>query len=191
MNIYFTASLSGKGQYLKHYQAIIKAVRKLGHKLTTDNVTAREPDDVWKETDIEAEKYYKKMLAWIKKADIVIAEVSYPSTGVGYEASLALNEGKPVIALHVKGKEAYLLEGSQLDKLQVVEYEIGHLSKILKRSIEEAKDTMDVRFNFFVSPKIVHFLDWISKTKKMPRAVYLRRLIESDMKKFKEYQKKA
>jgi hypothetical protein len=50
-------------------------------------------------------------------------------------------------------------------------------------------DTQDVRFNFFISPQIGNYLDWVSKNKRIPRAVYLRRLIEEDMKNNKEYER--
>jgi hypothetical protein len=50
-------------------------------------------------------------------------------------------------------------------------------------------ENIDTRFNFFISPKIGNFLDWIAKKKKLPRAVYLRKLIEDDMDKNKEYSK--
>ena len=45
-------------------------------------------DEIWK-TDI----------AWIQRADAVIAEVTNPSLGVGYEIAKAEEWGKPVLAL--------------------------------------------------------------------------------------------
>jgi len=189
MKIYFAASLTGKAQYGTNYQAILSQIRELGHTLVTTNVLDRTSKDVAKETAEQAGEYYKKMVSWIKQAELVVAEVSYPSTGIGYEISLALQEGTPVIALHVGDRFPYLLESTRVDRLQVVEYGLDELKDILKYAIEEAKSQLDVRFNFFVSPKIVTYLDWITKKRKMPRAVYLRRLIEQDMEKNKEFLK--
>ena len=61
------------------------------------------------------------------------------------------------------------------------------VEEALKLALDYASDQMDTRFNFFISPKHGNYLDWISKNKKVPRAVYLRRLIEKDMDENKEY----
>jgi len=36
---------------------------------------------------------------WISEADVIIAEVTNPSLGVGYEISLAESQNKPILAL--------------------------------------------------------------------------------------------
>ncbi len=38
-------------------------------------------------------------VAWIRAADIIVGEVTQPSSGVGYELGLAESVGKPVICL--------------------------------------------------------------------------------------------
>lgn len=60
---------------------------------------------------------------------------------------------------------------------------------LLKEAMSKAENKVDVRFNFFVTPRILLYLDWLAKNKKLPRSVYLRNLIESDMEKNKEYQR--
>ena len=42
---------------------------------------------------------YNNDIAWIKQADAIIAEVTSPSLGVGYEIAKAEEWGKPVLAL--------------------------------------------------------------------------------------------
>ncbi len=42
---------------------------------------------------------HDKDLAWVREADAVIAEVTNPSLGVGYEIAMAEQWGKPVLAL--------------------------------------------------------------------------------------------
>lgn len=187
MKIHFTASIHGQQQYRPNYETIIKTVEKLGHQLLSKNVLLRDTQDILEETAEQANLYYQKMVKWVRTADIVITEVSHPSIGIGYEISLALNFGKPVIILYTSKNAPYLLEGTQLDKLQLIEYRLEELPKVLEQAIKDAKDQMDVRFNFFISPRIGAYLDWITKHKKLPRAVFLRSLIEEHMKKNKEY----
>jgi len=52
---------------------------------------------------------------------------------------------------------------------------------------EKAREKVDVRFNFYISPEIGRYLDWISQRKKLPRSVFLRGLVERHMHVDKEY----
>jgi hypothetical protein len=96
---------------------------------------------------------------------------------------MALNMGKGVIALYMKNKYPFLLGGIQSDRLVIEEYAPKNVKEVLKMAFDQLTEQMDVRFNFFISPSIGAYLDWVAKTKKEPRAVYLRKLIEEDMKK--------
>jgi hypothetical protein len=44
-----------------------------------------------------------------------------------------------------------------------------------------------VRFNFFVSPKILTYLDWVGQKRMIPKSVFLRNLIEREMKKDRDF----
>jgi len=189
MKIYFTASVTGSKLYKDNYLGITNVLKELGHQVEDEFVDytgsqSRDEDDL-----DQRQKIHSKIMNYINTSDIVIAETSYSSTNVGYEISTALEKEKPVLILHVAGKAPMLLLGKESDKVQVVEYSLDNLKKVLNMAINDLKDQMDVRFNFFVSPKIVNYLDWIAKKRKMPRAVYLRRLIEKDMDKNKEFDK--
>ncbi len=122
----------------------------------------------------------------LKKTDITVAEISYPSLGVGHEITLALNSGKPVVALCLAGKKgtsALMLEGIQNERLQIVTYSPQNITAVLKRVMRQAEQIVDIRFNFFISPEHMQYLDWIAKNKKIPRSVFLRNLIDKEMKK--------
>jgi 2'-deoxynucleoside 5'-phosphate N-hydrolase len=187
MKIHFVGSLAGNKD---NYRMIINTIKKLGYEVVTEHSISRVLDDIKDEEPEDSRNYVKKMMNWIKKSDIVIVEVTQPEVGSGYELALGLQNEKPVIAMYTDGKDPKVLvgQGEISEKVQVVEYDADDIREVLAMAIDMAKDQQDVRFNFFVSPKIVRFLDWISKKKKMPRAVYLRRLIEKDMEKNKEYQ---
>ncbi len=185
MKIYFTASMSGKEEYGDNYEKIVESLERLGYEVIADHVLKKSSSDIINETTEERENHFKKVKRWISYADVVVAEASHPSTNVGYEISMALDREKPVLALYVRNKVPVLLIGVPSEKLALVSYDVSELDRLLKGSVEALKDQMDVRFNFFISPKIGAYLDWTAKTKKIPRAVYLRRLIEEDMKKSK------
>ncbi len=190
MKIYFTGPISrATSEIRENYALIIKKLQDLGHNVFADHLINKKADDIKNQTEEQALAVQRIMTKRKKYADLVIAEVTTPSFGVGQEIASAIANGKQVIAIHMPGCEPHLLRDEGEDSLYIVEYTRDTLRDVLEDYIDITKDQMDVRFNFFVSPNIVNYLDWIAKKKKMPRAVYLRRLIEKDMEKNKEFEK--
>lgn len=190
MKIYLTASISQRDYLSDYYKRIIKTCEKQGYKVYSGNLFKYESYREELQSQADRMEWYKNSLRAITSADIVIVEISYPSTAnVGHELSVALEKGKPVIALYKEDKNPVFLQGKADERLFLVPYTDDDIEDVLTDALKDASDQMDVRFNFFVSPKIVRFLDWIAKKKKMPRAVYLRRLIDQDMQKNKEFVK--
>lgn len=187
MKIYFVGSIAGKDKYGPNYKKIVEAAKELGHKVLEDTLRPN-TEEVYNITDEEKVDYYRCVLNWIKESDVVVAEASHPSIGVGFEISTALEKGKPVIVLYAEGQAPHFLEGLESEKLLLIKYDFEDLKKTLGDSLQFASEQADIRFNFFISPKISNFLDWMSKEKRIPRSVYLRRLIENDMNKNTEYQ---
>lgn len=184
MKIFFNTSVTGRNEYEENYKIIDRILQSTGHKVISAVFVATK-DQVVKETEQDAVTYYNKLTKWIKESDVLVFEVSYPSLGVGHEITWGLQLNKPTIVLYVKGKKPYILDAIQDEKLQVYEYSLDDIEHTLKDAIDYSTGLQDTRFNFFISPKISTYLDWISKEKRVPRAVYLRRLIEEDMKKNK------
>lgn len=183
MKVYFTASVEGKEQYQEEYRQIIETLKDLGAQVE-ELVMALSSEEGSRS---EKAQVYKKRNNLLRKADYVVAEISYPSVTVGYEISTALGMGKPVLVLRLKGTRTNILEGHPDDKFKLIEYEKGNLKSSLEKWIEAAGDMIDVRFNFFVPPRIVNYLNWLSKNKRIPRSVYLRNLIEKEMEENEEF----
>jgi hypothetical protein len=189
MKIYFDATVLGKEQGLgANYKAIYDTIEKLGHKNLSSTVLDMNAQSLFTQTNKEASDSYHKVIKTIKEADLVIFELSHSTLGMGYLAATVLQFGKPLIALHLPKKDLYILRGMESEKVTLAEYTMDTLEQVLKEAIAFASDSMDTRFNFFVPPHISHYLDWITKYKKLPRAVYLRELIEEHMRQNKEYQ---
>jgi len=187
MKAYFVGSIKGRENYLNNYKRIIDHLVK--NKIIVIEDTLRpSSDEVYSLSDKDKIAYYKQVLKWINDADVTIAEVSHPSIGVGYEISQAVEKEKPVIILYSNNEAPHFLEGIQSDKVILVQYTSDDLEDSLTAALEMASSKIDTRFNFFISPKIGNYLDWVSKKKKLPRAVYLRKLIEEDMKKNREFE---
>ncbi len=186
MKVYFNASPRFKRAFPDVVNQIFDLVENLGCSHTSDFISTVDVEDFYNKTDDEMVTYYKETTGALKVADVVILEMGIPSLALGYLANLAMSLGKPVIALYEKGNDPFFLQGVEDEKLQTVEYSRANLKDVLKSALDYASDQQDTRFNFFISPKISNYLNWVSKTKRIPRAVYLRRLIEKSMNEYEE-----
>ncbi len=187
MKVYFTASITGREKYLDNYRKIVELLRKMDIIVYEETVEVTK-EHVYEEiSDEEKIRYYHQVLKWIGEVDLVVVEASYQSLSIGHEISLALERGKPVIVLYSEGQAPHFLVGVQSEKLLVEKYSLSDLDKVLKDSINYAVEQQDTRFNFFISPRHQHYLDWISRKRMVPRAVHLRKLLEADMAQNKEY----
>lgn len=191
MKIYFSASLLYQKERQKIYEEIIKVIENTGNTIMGFDVIKTSAQEVIDKTDDTRIESYKKFLKWISTCDQMVVEASFPSTlHIGHEISIALEKGKPVIALYQKGNKPFFLTGIQSDKLTFIEYEsIESMSKRLSDALKHNSDVVDTRFNFYISPEIGRYLDWVAQHKKLPRAVFLRSLVEKSMKHEKDFEK--
>lgn len=101
MNIYFCGSIAGGRKYLETYQKIVAYLKSGGHRVLTDHVV--QPDVLELEKKLTPEQIYTRDIDWLNECDCVVAEVSNPSLGVGYEVCYALRIKKPVLCLFREG----------------------------------------------------------------------------------------
>jgi len=181
MLIYFFASSSQSQSYQQSYLEIVHTIEKLGHKVVYEPLEESTNEEQQSLSVEERQAFYRKFLQQINKCDMVVAEVSYPSSiNIGYRISIALEKNKPVLALHAKDKASPFLDGNTSDRFLYEEYSSATLRKTIERAINFAEQHTDARFNFFISPRHINFLDFISRKRKIPKSVYLRELIERD-----------
>ena len=187
MKIYFVASVSGKQEYGENYQRIFKALKNIGADVLSNHVLTTSVEQFKEISRKEEKSFYKQLNSWINEADVIVAEVSHQSTNVGHEVSLALFRNKPVILLHVENKTPLVFAGINSEKLQLIKYNFNNVEEELRLALDYAAESQDTRFNFFISPNHQNYLNWIAKNRKIPRSVFLRRLINADMENNKEY----
>ena len=98
MKIYFACSITGGREYEKNYQAITRFLLDNGHEVPTAHLAKSNILDL--EQIVIPNDVYTRDVDWIQASDILLAEVSIPSHGVGYEIGFALNLGRPVLCIH-------------------------------------------------------------------------------------------
>lgn len=191
MRVVFIASHSQAKELEEYYDRIVNVLDERGYEVYSGTLFAKKQDPLLNDQK-QREIWYKESMRRIRECDFVVVEISYPSSAnVGHELTYALDLGKPVIALYLSGRDPMFLQGRVDDKLAIMPYTTHDLEQVLSSAFDYALSAQDVRFNFFISPAIGAYLDWISKKKRIPRAVYLRRLIENEMKENKEYAKET
>ncbi|MEO8356789.1 MAG: nucleoside 2-deoxyribosyltransferase [Chloroflexota bacterium] len=122
MNIYFACSITGGREFESVYQVIARALAEDGHEVPTAHLA--ESGVMALEAVIDPLEVYSRDVMWIRESDALIAEVSAPSHGVGYEIGYALGIGKPVLALHQTGRKvSKMISGNPDSNLSVKAYE--------------------------------------------------------------------
>ena len=120
MNIYFACSITGGREFESVYQAFVAALSADGHQIPTAHLALPGVTD---EAVLEPRFVYERDTSWIRACDVLIAEVSVPSHGVGFEIGYALGEAKPVLCLLQDGRKlSKMISGNPHPLLRVESY---------------------------------------------------------------------
>lgn len=127
-------------------------------------------------------EYTQQKLRDIRNSDICIFDTNLHSSGIGYLIRESLQEGKPTIVLYTQN-EPYFIAGIEDDKLILRHYtNKTTLKKIVKEALDIARERRDKRFNFFISPKLLEYLEEASKNEGLTKSKFIRNLILKHMK---------
>ena len=181
MNVYFTASIAAKKQYLTHYKAIIDFLQRNGHTVVHEHIFKETEESVRLMNRDDRIAFLKKVENHVKASSFVIAETSFPSVSVGYEIALALRLAKPVLVLYSEGDPPSLLTYHNYDRLHTEKYTINSVGTIIDDFIRYIEGMHDTRFTFFLPEELNAYLESASKKKKMTKSMYLRQLLQSDL----------
>jgi 2'-deoxynucleoside 5'-phosphate N-hydrolase len=101
MIVYFCCSLTGGRRDQPVYEAIVDSLLARGHAVLTAHLARVDVMD--EEAVAEPSAVFERDMRWLRDAQAVIAEVSTPSHGVGYEIAYALGLGRPVFCCYRAG----------------------------------------------------------------------------------------
>lgn len=135
MKIYFSGSIYGGRQKLETYKKLINELKKYGDildaEVADDNVLLDEEG----KSDYDI---FENLEQEINEADLIFAEFTVPSLGVGYEIGYADSHNKRIIGIYdktVTPKISTMLRGNR--RLKIIPYTdineiISNLDKIIK-----------------------------------------------------------
>lgn len=97
--VYFCGAIRGGRTLQPVYAQIVTFLQKRGWEVLTKHVAA--PDVLAQEhrARFSAADIYARDTRWLRTCDLVVAEVSVPSLGVGFELATAQQLGKPIVCL--------------------------------------------------------------------------------------------
>lgn len=153
-----------------------KHLANLGHSVTTEN----------------SESKVDKILAQIKKSEIIVVDDISNSFKIGYIISYAISEKKMIILLNnessKKGLDSAIKDLDSANLLHAT-YSKNDIESVIEKLVDKAKKMMDTKFILIISPEIDRYLEWSSNNKRMHKAQIVRNAIEQDMEKDKSYKK--
>ena len=109
MKIYFCGAIKGGRQHAEWYAELIEHMKNFGTVLT------EHVGDVNYTVGSSPVAVYRQDTDWLKQCDMVVADVTVTSMGVGYELAFAEAHGKPCLVLfdaNMKDSISYMISGN-------------------------------------------------------------------------------
>ncbi|MCB9802792.1 hypothetical protein H6761_02100 [Candidatus Nomurabacteria bacterium] len=161
-------------------RAILQYLRKAQVE-TFSNLNANKPGD-----------------ASLAQADALVIYGKNLAEESSYFVALAISENKPVLFLTdqqgIKNKALKSLGDNKnfKNKVEIKACAIKNINQILlnflqKLDQDSGRDIINVKYTLRVSPKMSDYLAWRAQTEGMPKADWLRSLIDQQLQKDKDY----
>ncbi len=97
MKIYFAGSIRGGSEDAELYQKLIQHLKQYGQVLT-EHIVDKTTTHMGSAGNVE--DIFEKDMEMLKQSDIVVAEVTVPSLGVGFEIAEGIRLGKRILCLY-------------------------------------------------------------------------------------------
>ena len=121
MDVYLSAAIRGGRELQQNYQAISDYLDENGHIVLTHHVASLNVIEI--ENSMSDREIYTQDITWLQECDVVIAEVSIPSLGVGYEVAYALLLEKPVLGIFEENRViSAMISGNTSSNLSLRSY---------------------------------------------------------------------
>ncbi|XP_026858352.1 2'-deoxynucleoside 5'-phosphate N-hydrolase 1 isoform X1 [Electrophorus electricus] len=107
MHIYFCGSIRGGRQDVAIYRRIVKKLQMYGDVLT-EHVSHADLSEKGEDAVLGDKAIHDRDMEWLALADVIVAEVTQPSLGVGYELGRAVAMDKRILCLFRTSSERVL-----------------------------------------------------------------------------------
>lgn len=184
MKILFSSSYLGKQKYKDNYDTVLKALNATGKEIITPD--QNDYLDLLTQKEIERIQFpnrihFEALLKGIDMCDVIVFEMSDESFQLGYLATQAVQNKKYVLCVSIFDDFT--------DKIPSrfffgAKYDDRTITDIVANFVHQAgEDQFSERFNLFLSPGQVDYLEKRSVQENMNKSEYIRSLIDEDKKK--------
>ncbi len=105
LKVYYAASVRGAGRDLEATRKAIQTIKEAGHVALTEHLAGSSES-------LSDQQVYQRDMRLLEQADLLIADVTFPSLGVGFEICKAIQLNKPVYLVAREGvKVSKLIAG--------------------------------------------------------------------------------
>ncbi len=198
MKVYFACSSTDLDKYISHYLAIVNYIISLGFKISCNWLSKvseemKNPEYDPKKHVLTKKETQNEGIRSIKESNVLIADVSIPSTSVGYQIFMAIEQGLPVLCLYSLDfglkTPPQVVRSIDSPQLKISSYSGQGYRTAIELFLNQRQRHELVKFNFVATKGIVDYLDWLSKRQKLTRSAALRSEIEKKLiKSNKKYQ---
>jgi nucleoside 2-deoxyribosyltransferase len=98
MKIFFAGSIRGGRSMLPVYIRIVDILKKQGHKVVSEHVASVDLEKI--EAKITDEEIFNNDIGYVNECECLVADVTIPSIGTGYEICYAVSKGKKVLCVY-------------------------------------------------------------------------------------------
>ena len=136
MKIYFAGAIRGGRDKVYDYAEIINCLEEYGEVLTKHigDVNLTNAGEAIKDEEI-----YARDIEWLKQCDLVVADITIPSLGVGYELAYAESLKKKIICCYEIDKNISGLIKGNSNFLKIPYTDLNDLIIKIKEVMEELK----------------------------------------------------
>lgn len=183
MKIFYTASYLGKQKYQKTYNEVLKAIQATGAEVLSPEVGNYQSILTQKEIeDLKFPKkiHYEAIRKGIMTCDAAIIEISNEDFQLGHEATLAIQNKKYVLCLSIYEDFSEKIDNLYFHAAKYNEYNVEEIVDTFIKRV--GQDQFSERFNMFLAPSQVQYLEKKATEEGLNKSEYVRKLIDQDMK---------
>ena len=140
MDIYLSGSISAGRQKLQPYLRIKEIVESLGHRMTSPQTADPNVTDSGEGEPDNARFIFERDMKQLTGSQLMIAEITVPSLGVGYEIASCIHQNKPVLCLYdldnAPKRLSAMISGNTSHLVTLKGYHDSTLESILKHELE-------------------------------------------------------
>lgn len=142
MKIYFGFTVAGDRSTVETARKVVQLLEERGHEVLTRHLVS---DNAWEvDRSISPQDVFRRDMDWLHQCDLLIAEVSGSSFGLGFETGYLLGAtNKKVMLLYRRDLEkrvSLLISGNTHANCILVPYSnVGEVEKFISANVQDSR----------------------------------------------------